>query len=148
MSTLPLDLDALLAEVRETGGDGDGMAAGTRIGHVHLNVADLDDAEGFYSGLLGFDVTVRGYPGALFLSTGGYHHHIGVNTWAGPGAPAPPPEARGLDWFELVVEDPRQLAELEARLEGAGVELERIAEGVRTGDPSGNGLRIRSSGMS
>jgi len=148
MSTLPLDLDSLLTELRDAAGDGDGIAAATRIGHVHLNVADLADSEAFYSGLLGFDVTVRGYPGALFLSTGGYHHHIGVNTWAGPGAPSPPPESRGLEWFELVVEDPRQLAELEGRLEDAGVALEREAEGLRTSDPSGNCLLIRSSGIS
>ena len=104
MSTLPLDLDGLLAELREDE-PGSAMPDGTRIGHVHLNVADLDAAERFYSGLLGFDVTVRGYPGALFLSTGGYHHHIGVNTWAGPGAPAPPAGSRGLEWFELTVDD-------------------------------------------
>jgi catechol 2,3-dioxygenase len=71
MSTLPLDLDALEAEA---GGDrgSEGIAPGTRIGHLHLNVADLDRAEAFYCGLLGFEVTVRGYPGALFVSTGGY----------------------------------------------------------------------------
>ncbi len=104
MSTLPLDVDGLLGEMREDEPES-GMPDGTRIGHVHLNVADLDAAERFYSGVLGFDVTVRGYPGALFLSTGGYHHHIGVNTWAGPGAPAPPAGSRGLEWFELTVDD-------------------------------------------
>src|SRR3954449_4550820 len=143
MSTLPLDLDGLLAELDDRGRDAGAMPPTTRIGHVHLNVADLAEAEAFYSGLLGFDVTVRGYPGALFLSTDGYHHHIGVNTWTGAGAPAPAPGSRGLEWFELAVEDPRQLAELEERLEGAGVELARVPEGLRTHDPSGNGLLIR-----
>ena len=56
------------------------------MGHVHLNVSDLDEHRGFYAGDLGLDVTVRGYPGALFLSAGGYHHHVGANTWAGEGA--------------------------------------------------------------
>jgi catechol 2,3-dioxygenase len=145
MSTLPLDVDGLLAEVREDGPEVDGVPAGTRIGHVHLNVADLQPAESFYSGVLGFDVTVRGYPGALFLSTGGYHHHIGVNTWAGPGAPAPPAGSRGLEWFELAVDDEARLAELEGRLADAGAAVERRAEGVLTRDPSGNGVLLTST---
>jgi catechol 2,3-dioxygenase len=144
MSTLPLDVDTLLAELREDEPGAGGAPAGTRIGHVHLNVAELGAAERFYSGVLGFDVTVRGYPGALFLSTGGYHHHIGVNTWAGPGAPAPPPGSRGLEWFELAVDDEDRLAELERRLAGAGAEVERCAEGVLTRDPSGNGVLLTS----
>jgi catechol 2,3-dioxygenase len=142
MSTLPLDLDGLLADARDGAPSADGMPAGTRIGHVHLNVADLAPAEAFYSGLLGFDVTVRGYPGALFLSTGGYHHHIGVNTWAGPGAPPPPRGTVGLEWFELAVEEAHELDELEERLAGAGVEVERVGGGLRTSDPSGNGLLL------
>ena len=144
MSTLPLDVDALLTELREDEPGAGAAPAGTRIGHVHLNVADLGAAEGFYSGVLGFDVTVRGYPGALFLSTGGYHHHIGVNTWAGPGAPAPPPDSRGLEWFELAVGGEDRLAELERRLADAGAEVERRAEGVLTRDPSGNGVLLTS----
>lgn len=144
MSTLPLDLDGLVAELRDDEPGTDGMPAGTRIGHVHLNVANLDEAEAFYSGTLGFDVTVRSYPGALFLSTGGYHHHIGVNTWAGPGAPAPPEGSRGLEWFELVVDDQRDLVELERRLQAAGVELKQVPEGLMTRDPSGNGLLVRT----
>jgi catechol 2,3-dioxygenase len=147
MSTLPLDLDGLLADGRDGAPGADGMPAGTRIGHVHLNVADLDTSEAFYSGLLGFDVTVRGYPGALFLSTGGYHHHIGVNTWAGPGAASPSPGSVGLEWFELTVDEAHELAGLEERLAGADVEVERIAEGLRTSDPSGNGLLLTAPGQ-
>jgi len=144
MSTLPLDVDGLLAELREDEPDS-AMPDGTRVGHVHLNVADLDAAERFYSGLLGFDVTVRGYPGALFLSTGGYHHHIGVNTWAGPGAPAPAAGSRGLEWFELSVDDAPGLAELERRLGDAGAPIERRPESLLTHDPSENGLLLRSA---
>ena len=144
MSTLPLDVDGLLAELREDEPES-AMPDGTRVGHVHLNVADLDAAERFYSGLLGFDVTVRGYPGALFLSTGGYHHHIGVNTWAGPGAPAPAAGSRGLEWFELTVDDAPGLAELERRLGDAGAPIERRPEGLLTHDPSENGLLLRSA---
>ncbi|MGI8597046.1 MAG: VOC family protein [Thermoleophilaceae bacterium] len=88
MSTLALDLDAVMAEL--PAGDGpDGMPPGTVMGHVHLSVADLAETESFYADVLGFDVTVRSYPGALFLSAGGYHHHVGANTWTSAGVPAP-----------------------------------------------------------
>jgi catechol 2,3-dioxygenase len=145
MSTLPLDLYDLLADLDRAESPDGGMPAGTRVGHVHLNVAHLGEAERFYAGLLGFDVTVRGYPGALFLSTGGYHHHIGVNTWAGAGAPAPPKGSRGLVWFELGVRGAAAVDELRRRVAEAGSEIEDTEGGFRTRDPSGNGLVIRSS---
>ena len=73
------------------------MAPGTRIGHVHLQVSQLDAAERFYAGSLELEVMVRSYPGALFVAAGGYHHHIGLNTWQSAGAPAPPEGALGLE---------------------------------------------------
>ena len=97
MGTVALDLDSVMAEL--PGGDDPGMPEGTVVGHVHLHVGDLGPAEKFYAGELGLDVTVSSYPGALFLSRDGYHHHLGLNTWQGVGAPAPPPglaRARGL----------------------------------------------------
>jgi catechol 2,3-dioxygenase len=145
MATLPLDLEGIAAQL---GGEDDGSSpvpSGTRIGHVHLNVADLDRTEAFYRGLLGFDVTVRGYPGALFVSTAGYHHDLGLNTWAGEGAPAPPPGALGLSRFELLVDDPSELDQLERRLEHEGVEASREDEGLRLADPSGNAILLRRS---
>jgi catechol 2,3-dioxygenase len=148
MSTLPLDLDGLLADARPGEPQPEAMPAGTRIGHVHLNVADLGEAEAFYSGLLGFDVTVRGYPGALFLAKDGYHHHIGVNTWAGHGASVPPETSRGLEWYELIVDGPEELARLEQRLGGAGVEVKRVGDELRTRDPSGNGVLLKPAGRS
>jgi catechol 2,3-dioxygenase len=109
MDTLPLDLDGVL---RELPADGDGgMPAGTVVGHVHLQVADVAAAEAFYARELGLDVTAH-YPGAVFLSRGGYHHHIGANTWASRGGSPPPPGSRGLQWFEVdlpgsgLIEDP------------------------------------------
>jgi catechol 2,3-dioxygenase len=143
MDTLPLDLDGLLGELRaeENGGP---AADGTRVGHVHLNVGDLAAAEEFYSGTLGFEVTVRSYPGALFVSAGGYHHHIGLNTWAGQGAPPPPPGSRGLRWFEIRLPEPGELDELACGLDRAGIEHDRSEEGIRTADPSGNGVLLRS----
>ncbi len=85
------------------------------MGHVHLNVADLAASERFYAGLLGLDVTARGYPGALFVSAGGYHHHVGLNVWNGAGIPAPPADALGLRRFELVVPGGDALADVVAK---------------------------------
>jgi catechol 2,3-dioxygenase len=102
MATLPLELEGIAAEAR--GSSGERVAAGTSMGHVHLNVADLEAAEAFYGpDGLGLDVTARNYPGARFLSAGGYHHHIGANTWRGEGTPPPPEGAIGLRRFSLVV---------------------------------------------
>lgn len=100
MATLPLDLDGLLeelpAEALNAAGRGTALTieqtalpAGTRIGHVHLQVSELSATERFYSGVLGLAVIVRAYPGALFVAAGGYHHHIGLNTWHSAGAAAP-----------------------------------------------------------
>jgi catechol 2,3-dioxygenase len=121
------------------------MPSGTRIGHVHLNVGDLTAAEAFYSGALGFDITVRGYPGALFVSAGGYHHHIGLNTWAGEGAPPPPQGSRGLSQYEIRLPDSAQLAAEEDRLREAGFEPEREDDVVRVTDPSGNRIVLTAS---
>ena len=141
MDTLPLDLDGILAE--PTGGEIGPSPDGTRMGHVHLNVADLRPTEDFYAGTLGFEVTVRGYPGALFVSAGGYHHHIGLNTWAGEGSPPPPEGSRGLRWYEIRVPS-EELDRIEGSLGDAGVDAERDEQGIRTADPSGNGILLKS----
>ena len=143
MSTLPLDVEGLAGELDEDHAGENGVPPETRLGHVHLNVGDLDDAEAFYHGLLGLDVTVRGYPGALFLSSGGYHHHLGLNTWAGAGAPPPPQGALGLRRFELLVDDEEELDELERRLREAGAESSREQEGLELADPSRNRILVR-----
>ena len=137
MDTLPLDLDGVLGELRREDASA-GMPPGTRIGHVHLNVGDLTPAEAFYSGAMGFDITVRGYPGALFVSAGGYHHHLGLNTWAGEGAPPPPEGSRGLREFEIVMPSVESLAAEEDRLRETGFEPAREGDRVRVTDPSGN----------
>jgi catechol 2,3-dioxygenase len=137
MDTLPLDLDGVLGELRREDATA-AMPPGTRMGHVHLNVGDLTAAEAFYSGALGFDVIVRHYPGALFVSAGGYHHHLGLNTWAGEGAPPPPPGTRGLRQFEIVLPNAASLAAEEDRLREGGFEPSREGDRVRVSDPSGN----------
>ena len=143
MDTLPLDLDSVLGELSAADTEANGMPAGTRIGHVHLNVAELSAAEDFYGGVLGFEVTVRGYPGALFFATGGYHHQIGVNTWAGEGAAAPPPGALGLRWFEIALPGAPQLEHAGQRLRAAGFDAQNDGDGLRVADPSGNGILLR-----
>lgn len=100
MATDPLDLQGVFDEPgAET--PWTGLESGTVIGHVHLHVPHLDTAEQFYCGRIGFEPTVRGYPGALFVAAGGYHHHLGLNTWAGIGAPPPPEHAVGLRAFTI-----------------------------------------------
>ena len=142
MATLPLDLRELGAEPGGERSEPGGMRSETRIGHVHLRVADLAEAEVFYAGLLGFEVTVRGYPGALFVSAGGYHHHVGLNTWAGAGAAPPPPGSIGLRSFEIVLPGVDQLDAIGERLGAAGAETERVDGGLLTHDPSRNGALL------
>ena len=142
MATIPLDLDTLLVE------SGDASASvppGTTIGHVHLQVADLDEAERFYSGALGLDVTVRGYPGALFVSAGGYHHHLGLNTWHSAGASPPLPGSVGLRSFEVRLPDRAAFEHTFERVRAAGSEGETVDGGVLVRDPSGNGVLLKSA---
>jgi catechol 2,3-dioxygenase len=140
MATLPLDVKALAGELKGEDLPESGMAPATRIGHVHLEVADIPATDGFYDGRLGFDVTVGSYPGATFLSAGGYHHHVGANTW-GHAETQPPPNAAGLAWFEIVLPSEEELEKVAGRLGDA----ERRDDGVFARDPSGNGVLLRSA---
>jgi len=147
MATDPLDVDALLREVENDTMIWNGVHPATDIGHVHLHVSDLPKAEAFYHGVLGFDVTQRSYPGALFVSAGGYHHHIGLNIWAGKGAPPPPPKAVGLRAFSIAIPDVATLEILKTRIQSAGISFEnrRTATNqaaIFTRDQDGNGVEI------
>ena len=146
MATLPLDLDDLLGELKVAPIDAEAdalMPAGTRIGHVHLQVAELAAIERFYVGVLGFDVTVRGYPGALFVSAGGYHHHIGLNIWNSRGGSTPPPGAAGLSVYEIKLGDAEALGEVLGRVSAAGLSSETRADGAAlVRDPSGNRILL------
>jgi len=113
-----------------------------RIGHVHLQVTDLAAAEAFYHGVLGFDVMVRGYPGALFVSAGGYHHHVGLNTWHSAGAAPQDAGAIGLRSFTIELPDSDGLAAVSARIEAAGVPYERRTDGILVRDPSGSAVTL------
>jgi catechol 2,3-dioxygenase len=143
MDTLPLDLDELVEAPRPE--DPASSGSGTSIGHVHLNVADIPDAEAFYAGALGMDVTVRGFPGALFLSAGGYHHQIGVNTWSSAGGRAPPEDALGLRHFELVVPEEASVPAASERIKAAGFEARLEPGTLSAEDPFGNRLLVRSA---
>lgn len=146
MATLPLDLEDLLGELRDAPFDPEGealMPDGTRIGHVHLQVAELEQTEAFYAGVLGFEVMVRGYPGALFVAAGGYHHHIGLNTWNSRGGASPAPGGVGLRAYELRLGDADALAAVLARVAAAGVASEPAPGGATlVRDPSGNGVLL------
>ncbi|HTX18865.1 MAG TPA: VOC family protein [Bacteroidota bacterium] len=128
MATEPLDLESLVRELSEEDKAAEVADPRTDVGHIHLHVSDLGLAEGFFAGLLGFDVTQRSYPGALFLSAGGYHHHVGVNIWAGRGAPPPPSDAVGLLRVGISLPSGQEFDEVERRLTKEGTTPERLDE--------------------
>jgi len=123
------------------------LPATTRVGHIHLKVADLDRAIGFYSGILGFEVQQRFGTQAAFLSAGGYHHHIGLNTWESAGATPPPPGHTGLYHTAFLFPDRRSLAQVLQRLIAAdwpltGASDHGVSEAIYLDDPDGNGVEL------
>jgi catechol 2,3-dioxygenase len=144
MATLPLDLDSVLGELTGARELQRQAPAGTRIGHVHLQVSDIAQAEDFYAGVLGFDVTVRGYPGALFVSAGGYDHHIGLNTWHSAGATSPTPGSVGLRSFDVLLPGSDEVARTLERLKAAGIPIEQDPAGALIRDPAGNAIVLRN----
>lgn len=141
LTTDRLDIPNLLAAAGEHAWTG--MPSGTTMGHVHLHVGDLDRAEAFYHRALGFDKIVWSYPGALFLSAGGYHHHLGNNIWSS-GAPASAGDARLLQWT-IVLPAAADVADAARSLQAAGHEVEESEDGVVAADPWGTrvGLTLR-----
>ncbi|MGI8632659.1 MAG: VOC family protein [Solirubrobacterales bacterium] len=136
MDSLPLDVGALRAEA---GSDPAATVPPTTImGHVHLRVAGLAAAERFYVGVLGLDITVRGYPGALFASAGGYHHHIGLNVWHSAGSDPPPPGSRGLASYELLLPGGEELERVVARARRSGIAVDTLDGRTALRDPAGN----------
>ena len=120
---------------------------GVRIGHVHLKVADLERAIGFYRDVLGFTLTQRFGREAAFLSAGGYHHHIGLNTWESAGGQPPPPGSTGLYHHAILYPTRAALGNALARLQAAGVPLtgaadHGVSEALYLNDPDGNGVEL------
>lgn len=147
MDTLSVDIESLIAEAAADPAPWTGLPAGTRMGHVHLKVGDLTAAGKFYTDVIGFDVMAT-MPQALFVAAGGYHHHLGLNTWMSNGSPPPAPESLGLNSFIVNMTDPQSLHDLESRLSTAGVAFEKTEKEIQTTDPSGNRMRIRGECLS
>jgi catechol 2,3-dioxygenase len=138
MTTEPLDVAGALAA--GAGQPWTGMPPRTVMGHVHLHVGDIEQGAAFYHGALGFDKTVWDYPGALFMAAGGYHHHLGTNTWAS-GPPASDADARLLSW-EIVLPEGADVQEASRSVTGAGFPVEEAGDGCGAADPWGTRVRL------
>jgi catechol 2,3-dioxygenase len=140
MANDPIDIPGLLAQ---PGSERpfDVLPADTRIGHVHLQVTSLPTTERFYRDVLGFDIVAR-WPGALFVSAGGYHHHVGLNTWQSDGGPSAPEGSARLERVHVTLPRDADLDALAGRLQAAGFAAERTSGAIDTRDPSGIALRF------
>jgi catechol 2,3-dioxygenase len=141
----PLDLEALFQHLAPAEPLDRPAPPALRIGHVHLHVRNLDEALDFYHGLLGFDIMgLARQVGAAFVSAGGYHHHIGLNTWQGEGAPPPPEDALGLEYFTILLPDQDAVDAITARIQAKGMEYERDGGSIRLKDPFSHAIRLMS----
>jgi len=140
----PLDVDALFTHLKEDDRLDAPVSPETKIGHVHLHIRDVDEAVNFYHGVIGFDVmgVAKAFQ-AAFVSAGGYHHHLGLNTWQGRGAPPPPPDATGLRHFTIDLPTQAAYDEVVARVDAAGVPSNRTEDGLLLQDPSQNNVVLR-----
>jgi len=123
------------------------ISAGVRVGHVHLKVADLERSLSFYCGVLGFELMQRYGAGAAFVSAGGYHHHIGLNTWESAGGHPPPPGTTGLYHVAILYPTRADLADALRRVEKAGIRLDGasdhgVSEALYLRDPDDNGVEL------
>jgi catechol 2,3-dioxygenase len=136
-----LDVEALFSQLTDDDRLDVPVPAETRIGHVHLHVRNVDEAVDFYHGLIGFDIMgVAKSFRAAFISAGGYHHHLGLNTWQGEGAPPPPADAAGLRYFTIELPDKTELERVLERVRQAGLPIEQTDDGFLVRDPSQNAL--------
>lgn len=139
----PLDVNALLTHLKDDDRLDVSIPPETRMGHIHLHVRDIDEAVNFYHGVIGFDImgVVKSIRMA-FVSAGGYHHHVGLNTWQGEGAPPPPADAAGLRYFAVELPDQKALDEVVARVDQAGIAANQTEDGLLLYDPSQNGVLL------
>jgi catechol 2,3-dioxygenase len=139
----PLDVKALFEHLQEDDQLDQSVPAETRVGHVHLHVRNIEEAVDFYHGIIGFDV--MGIAKAFrmgFVSAGGYHHHLGLNTWQGEGAPPPPADAAGLRYFTIELPNQEALDQVIERIDAAGIPSNRTEDGLLIHDPSENNVMI------
>jgi len=140
MSTDPVDIQGLLNISEQA--EWSGLPAGTKIGHVHFHVGDLNLARQFYTEVLGFDIVAHYGQDALFISAGGYHHHIGLNIWAGVGAPPNPEDATGLRYFTITLPDEEALQAIKDRLTQSGIAYQQESKSISLTDPFGIGMHL------
>jgi catechol 2,3-dioxygenase len=146
LTTAPLDVRDLLGELDDPAAEPfDGLPAGTVMGHVHLKAANTSGIVEFYRDVLGFAVTAQLGSQAVFLSAGGYHHHLGANTWESAGAPPPPPGSASLRHYTIVLPGESERNDAVQRLADAGIEVEDAEHGPLASDPSGNALVLATS---
>jgi catechol 2,3-dioxygenase len=141
MAVDPLDLDSLLWDARKAAGSLTDAPAGTSIGHIHLQVSDVQQAVRFYHEILGFAITAS-FQGAAFLSAGGYHHHLGLNSWNTRGAPPASPDTAGLEEFTIRVPSADEQARIAERLKEAGIQGVVDNGHLRVRDPWNIGIEI------
>jgi len=144
MTSDPIDLDNLMLELKGQPAEYNSFPPGSVMGHIHLHVSQIAPAENFYTNVLGFDLMQRYGPSASFLSAGGYHHHIGMNTWAGVGAPPPPEDAIGLQSYTILLPGMADLQAVKERLRNKNVSFEDHSNLIITQDPSQNGIRLET----
>jgi catechol 2,3-dioxygenase len=142
MAIDPVDIRGVLAEAEKDDEPWTGFPDGTRVGHIHLQIGDVPQARTFYHDVLGFDV-VAAMPSALFISAGGYHHHIGMNTWHSRNASPTPADMAGLRFFTLEIANEEARAAIVARLDAAGIPSTRTADAVIVQDPWQNTLVLQ-----
>ena len=139
----PLNVNELFALLDQNDALDQSVPPETRVGHVHLHVRDVDEAVDFYHGVIGFDV--MGVAKAFrmgFVSAGGYHHHLGLNTWQGEGAPPPPADAAGLRYFTVELPNQEALDQVIARIDAAGIPSNKTEDGLLLQDPSHNNVML------
>ena len=140
----PLDVQALFSLLTEDDRLDVPIPPETRVGHVHLHVRNVQEAVDFYHGVIGFDLMgIAKQFQMAFVSAGGYHHHLGLNTWQGEGAPPPPADAVGLRYFTIDLPDQKALDDVIARVDNAGIPSNKVEEGLLLYDPSQNGVVLR-----
>jgi len=142
MATDPVDIQGLLHDAQHDGQQWQGLPEGTRIGHIHLQVGDIRQAEHFYHDIMGFDITSH-MPSATFLSAGGYHHHIGANIWQSRNAKPTPETAAGLQTFVIALPDQEALQALKTRLATHNIPLQELDGDILVHDPWQNKIRLK-----
>lgn len=143
MASDPIDFDSFFAEIKDNDEaiKNPEVPDGTKLGHMHLRVADIPLVEQFYHGVLGFDITAK-WPGALFLSAGGYHHHLGTNTWESRNGKPPVEPSAGLREFSIALPNVAELDRLVKQIEASGVGVERNGESAVVYDPWNNRIEL------